>query len=79
MIAKLKVVALVLLMSPSLAGCAPKEMFSCIDRHCFCADWINHHSCVNCCCEDGCQQHRAAADGEMLVLGNQAPAEASIK
>jgi hypothetical protein len=32
-----------------IAGCrGPTELFSCIDRHCFCADWMNDHSCVSC-------------------------------
>jgi hypothetical protein len=39
--------ALLLLMAP---GCAPKELFSGIDRHCFVADWCNEHSCVNRAC-----------------------------
>lgn len=31
------------------AGCrGPTELFSCLDRHCFIADWTNDHSCVSC-------------------------------
>lgn len=28
--------------------CAPKDLFSYIDRHCFVADWMNEHSCTSC-------------------------------
>jgi hypothetical protein len=77
--AKLKVIALALPLSMALAGCAPKEMFSCIDRHCFCADWTNHYSCVSCCCQGDCQQQRFVTSGEVLVLGNQPVNDKPIK
>lgn len=64
-------------------GCAPKETFSWIDRNCFVADWTNHHSCVSCCRNGGCQQAYPMVEHEMLVLGNQptsqVAAEAPIK
>jgi hypothetical protein len=46
---KLKLFLLLLLFAPFLSGCSHNELFSCIDRHCFIADWTNHHSCVSCC------------------------------
>ena len=40
---------LAMLLSLGLAGCrGPTELFSCIDRNCFVADWCNDHSCVSC-------------------------------
>jgi len=40
---------LAMLLSFGLAGCrGPTELFSCIDRNCFVADWCNDHSCVSC-------------------------------
>jgi hypothetical protein len=56
MFAKLKLVTLALLLSLATSCCAPKELFSCIDRHCFVADWMNEHSCVNraCYCGHNC-------------------------
>src|SRR3954447_17658864 len=29
-------------------NCPPKDLFSCIDRNCFVADWMNEHSCLSC-------------------------------
>ncbi|MCC7476334.1 MAG: hypothetical protein IT425_13145 [Pirellulales bacterium] len=36
--------------------CAPTELFSSIDRHCFVADWMNDHSCLSCrsCANHAC-------------------------
>jgi hypothetical protein len=42
------------------AGCSGRpgsDLFSCLDRHCYAADWFNCHSCVNrqchkCACDD---------------------------
>jgi hypothetical protein len=56
--------------------CAPKELFSCIDRHCFVADWTNHYSCVSCCCHGNCQPP-PQPELPMVELGNQ-PAEAEL-
>jgi hypothetical protein len=32
-----------------VCGCSHNEMFSALDRHCYLADWTNHHSCLSCC------------------------------
>jgi hypothetical protein len=56
MIVKLKRLVLLGMFAACLAGCAPKELFSCCDRHCFLADWTNHHSCVSCCPQNNCCQ-----------------------
>jgi hypothetical protein len=70
--ARLKFVCLVLsFVMYGFVGCAPRESFSWIDRHCFVADWTNHHSCVSCCRNGGCQQSYPMVEHEMLVLGNQ--------
>ncbi len=79
MIARLKAAALILSFSFALTGCAPSELFSCIDRHCFNADWTNHHSCVSCCGHRRCQHARPMVEHEMLVLGNQATTQAPIE
>jgi hypothetical protein len=44
-----KLSTLLVALLAGVAGCrGPTELFSCIDRHCFCADWMNDHSCVSC-------------------------------
>src|SRR5262245_15852886 len=44
-----KVWLLSMLVVAAVSGCrGPTELFSCIDRHCFVADWTNDHSCVSC-------------------------------
>lgn len=49
---KLKYLVLVMLLSVGVFGCChdcpPKHLFSCIDRNCFVADWMNDHSCLSC-------------------------------
>jgi hypothetical protein len=40
---------LVVLSLCGFSGCSHNEMFSALDRHCFFADWTNHHSCLSCC------------------------------
>jgi len=60
---------------PALAGCAPSQTFSWIDRHCFVADWTNHYSCLSCCTHGNCGP-RPQGEYEMLVLGDQ-PVEAT--
>lgn len=71
---RLKAVVLAVALTSCLGGCAPKEMFSWIDRNCFVADWTNHHSCLSCCRNGGCQQCGPMVEYEMLVLGDQAVA-----
>jgi hypothetical protein len=68
MLAKSHFAALALCLA--FTGCAPKEMFSWIDRNCFVADWTNHHSCLS-CCGKGCGQAYPNVEYPMLVLGNQ--------
>ena len=46
---KLKLVLLLILCVLVVSGCSHCELFSCIDRRCFIADWTNHHSCLSCC------------------------------
>jgi hypothetical protein len=76
MLAKPSFGALSLSLCLAFAGCcAPKEMFSWIDRNCFVADWTNHHSCLS-CCGKGCGQVYPKVEYPMLVLGNQPPIEA---
>ena len=54
-------------------GCAPSELFSGIDRHCFLADWTNHHSCLSCCCcKSGSCRRPAPVIHPMLELGDPA-------
>jgi hypothetical protein len=52
MMGRLKFLALVMLLSVGGSGCChhcpPKHLFSCIDRHCFVADWMNDQSCTSC-------------------------------
>ncbi len=72
MTVKLKLLMLFLPLVVSFSGCrAPSELFSAIDRHCFVADWTNHHSCVSCCC---CKHGSCRRPGHppmpMLVLGD---------
>ncbi|MCI0333797.1 MAG: hypothetical protein L0228_11315 [Planctomycetes bacterium] len=78
MTARLKAATLILSFSLGLTGCAPSQLFSCIDRHCFIADWTNHHSCVS-CCHGNCQHAQPMVEHEMLVLGNQPTSQAPIK
>jgi hypothetical protein len=68
---------IILLLLPLMAGCcAPSELFSCIDRNCYVADWTNHHSCVSCCCcKHGSCRRPAAANYPMLVLGDSSARE----
>jgi len=51
---KLPLILLGLVLSVFAFGCAAgppgrpgSELFNCLDRYCFCADWANCHSCVN--------------------------------
>ncbi len=76
MLVKLKLLSLALPLAVSLSGCcAPKELFSWIDRNCFVADWTNHHSCISCCnCKNHSCQHPGHPPMPMLVLGDS-PAE----
>ena len=46
---KLKLILLLILCAFGISGCSHNELFSCIDRRCFIADWTNHHSCESCC------------------------------
>ena len=78
MTARLILIKLLILVLLVFAGCAPKELFSCVDRHCFVADWTNHHSCLSCCQNGGCGQ-RYVTGGEMLVLGDVAPADSDVE
>jgi hypothetical protein len=75
MCARLRAIALGVLLASCFAGCAPKELFSAIDRNCFVADWTNHYSCVSCCRNGGCGQVYANVEYETLVLGNEPSAE----
>src|SRR3954468_7135437 len=50
-------------------NCPPKDLFSCIDRNCFVADWMNEHSCLSCrhCANNdpapiGCRPYTADTD-----------------
>jgi hypothetical protein len=75
MLAKSRFAALALSLGFTCAGCcAPKEMFSFIDRNCFVADWTNHHSCLS-CCGKGCGQVYPNVEYPMLVLGNPPPVD----
>jgi hypothetical protein len=67
-----KLVLILAMMVVTLAsGCAPNELFSAIDRHCFVADWTNHHSCISCCdCKHGSCQHPGHPPMPMLQLGD---------
>jgi hypothetical protein len=78
MSAKLQIAAIAMSLSFGFVGCAPRESFSWIDRHCFVADWTNHHSCVS-CCHGNCKQAHPMVEYPMLVLGNQPAAEAPLK
>jgi hypothetical protein len=78
MFASLRAAAIAALFAASFAGCAPKETFSWIDRHCFVADWTNHHSCVSCCRNGGCQQAYPNVQYPMLVLGDQPEIELPV-
>jgi hypothetical protein len=60
MITTFKSILLVVLVSLWLSGCSHNELFSCIDRHCFIADWTNHYSCVSCCGHGSGSQQRCA-------------------
>jgi hypothetical protein len=63
-----------LLLAVAFSGCAPRELFSAIDRHCLVADWANHHSCVSCCCcKNGSCRRPAPRIYPMVELGD-APA-----
>lgn len=77
MINKSNLASLALLLPLIFSGCAPKELFSWVDRNCYVADWTNHYSCVSCCRNGGCQQQYPQVEYEMLVLGNQGAAEPS--
>jgi hypothetical protein len=68
------------LLLPIAGGCrAPSELFSWIDRHCFVADWTNHHSCVSCCCcKNGSCQRPPQREYPMVVLGDSAVADNAI-
>jgi hypothetical protein len=76
---------LLLLMTPGC--CAPKELFSGIDRHCFVADWCNEHSCVNRACykharrqnfgrRPGCESCRQPTMIGIVQPGDHAPQSA---
>jgi hypothetical protein len=59
--AKLRLVLLGILLA-AWSGCTNcgngrpgSGMFNCLDRYCFCADWMNCHSCVNRQCHCDCQ------------------------
>ena len=52
--ANFRLLTLALLLSASVVGCAPKQTFDCLDRHCYLADWCNCNSCISeCYREDG--------------------------
>jgi hypothetical protein len=71
---------LLLVLLASVAGCAPSELFSSIDRHCFLADWTNHHSCVSCCCcKNGSCRRGSPVVLPMVELGNSAVSDAAMK
>jgi hypothetical protein len=58
MAGRIKLASLSLLLLVGLGGCrGPTGLFSCLDRHCFVADWMNDHSCVSCryCANSGSQ------------------------
>lgn len=72
--------ALILPLAAGVCGCAPSELFSSIDRHCFLADWTNHQSCVSCCCcKNGSCRRPAPVVHPMLVLGDPATTNTAIK
>lgn len=73
----LKALALGVLIAFGFAGCAPKESFSWIDRHCFVADWTNHYSCLSCCRNGPCGQAYPSVEYPMLVLGDEPAAESA--
>lgn len=82
MLAKLKFAMLASVVSLALSGCrcAPKELFSWIDRHGFVADWTSHYNCVNRTCYGGhCQQPATYYEGEVLVLGDAAAPDQTIE
>jgi hypothetical protein len=59
----LRLLALAMLLPLAASCCAPKELFSGLDRHCFLPDWMNEHSCVNRACYTGHQRsHRQPAE-----------------
>jgi hypothetical protein len=63
MFLKFKLLALAVLLPFATSCCAPKELFSTLDRHCFLPDWMNQHSCVNRACYTGHQRsHHRPAD-----------------
>ncbi len=62
------------------SGCAPSELFSCIDRNCYVADWTNHHSCVSCCCcKHGSCCRPPQPSLPMLELGEHSAVDAASK
>jgi hypothetical protein len=79
MMAKSNFAALALALCFAFSGCAPKEMFSWIDRNCFVADWTNHHSCLSCCHNGGCGQVYSNVEYPMLELGDKPPTEESLQ
>jgi hypothetical protein len=49
-------------LATGFSGCAAgppgrpgSELFNCLDHACYCADWMNCHSCVNRQCHKDCQ------------------------
>jgi hypothetical protein len=51
---KLRLTMLGFVLALLASGCAAgppgrpgSELFNCLDRYCYCADWANCHSCVN--------------------------------
>jgi hypothetical protein len=69
--ARLRAIGLCVSLASCFAGCAPKELFSAIDRNCFVADWTNHYSCVSCCRNGSCGQAYPQVEYETLVLGDE--------
>jgi hypothetical protein len=72
----MKTISFAVLLTTCVVGCAPRDSFSWIDRHCFVADWTNHYSCLSCCRNGSCQQAMPNVQYEMLVLGDQPTAKA---
>jgi hypothetical protein len=64
MLANLRCLLVAFVLAVAGAGCAHNcpddcdgrpfsDLFSCCDNMCYCADWMNCHSCVNRGCHNG--------------------------
>jgi hypothetical protein len=93
MTTRLRHVLLAFIVLMAAGCCAPKELFSGIDRHCFVADWCNEHSCVNRACykharhqrfrhQSGCETCRQPLVMQVVQPGDDtaaaAPASTSL-